>query len=312
LLAGDSITGKSTAWLEMAQQEFTAGSGVRFFVLDTEDGLGAYLDEDGPYAHLYFEEENGNVYPYTTLSWEEIAGSTHDIFANQRPRRGDWVIIDVADRMYDYAQLIISEQPQLAMGNLDDTVVSRGLNKQGFGAFDGGDWNLVSRTHDSVMNELMATEANIMALVHVTDYVVNREKRTTQVMFDSVGVKPRGRPTLPSIMDTVCVIWSRQHIPMNERGQRQKGAKSYTERMMFVGKDRGKSFQVIDRFDLSFWDKLKEIRAKKLMPENITSDKQLEELGIDPDEAGEITKDNPTAPDTSELEAVAEPAPATD
>lgn len=157
-------------------------------------------------------------------------------------------------------------------------MVSRGLTHQGFGAFAGEIWNLVSRTHDSILGDIQRTHAHLIIVTHATDLVITRERRINLVLYDNVGVKHKGRPTLPEFVDTVLVIWAKQNIPMITDTKRGIGP-SRTDRFMFVAKDRGKPFSFQVRYDDNLWDSLKSARRdRSMMPINIKSDKEHAEL----------------------------------
>lgn len=317
LLAGDSTVGKSYLLFQMAEAEYQKHKAdpdyvmARFFLLDLDDTAPAYLDEDeGDFRHLYFEN-GGNVYPYYVPEFEAIAGAVQDILVNQKPTRRDWIFLDPADRFYEQTQEVVGRMPEINV-DVAQAAVERAVKRQGFGAFQGEQWNIVSRVHDSILASLTQnTDANLMFITHLTDYVDVREKRQAMVLFDNVGVKPKGRPTLPEVFETVIVMWAVQHIPRDEKGNRMRGVKSYIERFIYIAKDRGRPFGVTYSMGPAFWESLKDARRANLMPSTIETPEQrhaLIEAGIiteDKDD-GEVGNLRPKTPDLDGIEVTAD------
>tara|TARA_Y100000310_G_scaffold253045_1_gene259835 strand:+ start:1037 stop:1894 length:858 start_codon:yes stop_codon:yes gene_type:complete len=266
--------------MQMAAMFYTAAKEAgevcpNFYVIDTDDTCPTAIGPGEEFEYLSWEN-GGPIIPLPCEDWQETASQAK--YALEEAKEGDWIIVDVMNRVYDFAQLEIGDRKDI---NIDDATVTRGLNGQGFGAFEGNVWNLVSRVHDSVFNRLMfSTPAHVLMLAHITDIVVERgEKRERMVMFENVGVRPRGRGVVAEIAQTVVIIWTTQDVPMDGGKRKKRGShQSKTDRHIYVTKDRGKPFAVRDRIgNTPVWTKIEELRATKLMPENILSDEELAE-----------------------------------
>ena len=282
LLAGDTNSGKSFAYVQEAERCFIKEADLepekrtKFYMIDTDDTAPKYFAEGRSYAHLYFEN-GGNVYPFYVDSWPTFARAAN--YITREAKRGDWIIVDLASSAYAMAQEFIANLKGL---NLDDEVVKRmsawspGARKQGFGAFDGDTWGLVSRTYEASMRPLVNNSrgAHFVGLAHVTDMQTEakRETREPILLFDQLGMKPSGVGKLTKLVDTAIVLWSAR--PMNEDG---KSSSPVIVRNMTLVKDRDEACHYTRPFTDCFVD-LKVFRRTITKTANIVDPVAAEQI----------------------------------
>lgn len=265
-IAGDSNSGKTFAYLMKAQTELVKAreAGVEppyFFVIDTDDTLPVFLNTGYEFEHLYVEN-GGNVVPCPAFDWASFASAVR--YAQSNAKMDDWIVVDVINRAYDYAQEFIAQKYNLV---LEDEIAERsglgGGKRLGFGAFDADKWQLVTLTFEAVIKPIIQSQKTHSIFVsHITDMQsdAGREKREPMVLFDQLGVKPRGAPKIPGLVNTIVFLWNVRAIQKNERGQR---VKAETVRNLTIVKDRGNVVYWSDVYDKDLFAKLDEIRAKQ-------------------------------------------------
>lgn len=268
LLAGDTNSGKSYAWVKIAESHPDA----QFYMIDTDDTAPTFFSPGYEFEHLYVEN-GGNVHVFYCPDWASIAKATNHI--TRVAVRDDWIIVDLASSAYMLAQEFIANLRGL---QLDDEVVARmgawgSERKKGFGAFDGDTWGLVSRTYEASMRPLVnnARGANFIGLAHVTDMQTEakRETREPILLFDQLGMKPTGVGKLVKMVNTCVVLWSVR--PMNEKGT---ASEARIIRNMTVVKDRSEACHYTKPFS-DFYTDLQSFRRTVTKTVNV----------VDPEEA---------------------------
>jgi hypothetical protein len=273
LLAGDTNSGKSYAWVQMAQADFVAENGNQYYMIDTDDTAPTFFSDGYEFAHL-FEGNGGNVHVFHAPNWEMVARTANHI--TRQAKRGDRIIVDLASSSYALAQEFIANIRGL---QLDDEVVSRMVSwgaerKKGFGAFDGDTWGIVSRTYEASMRPLVnnAKGAGFIGLAHVTDMQTGagREQREPILLFDQLGMKPTGVGKLTKMVDTCVILWSAR--PMDEKGTRSEPR---ILRQMTVVKDRGEACHYTRPFT-NFYTDLQKFRVEVTKTQNIVDPVEAE------------------------------------
>lgn len=263
LLGGDTVAGKTYAWLRRCKQDYdrTIGTSQRmptWFVLDTDDSMPSALGEGEEFEQLYYER-GGPIRPYPAFTWDESAAAVGTIL--KEAQRGDWIVIDLSNRLYDQAQ---NKVAQIRGKSLVNEKIDRAIRKQGFGAFNSDDWGMVTQIFDNVIDQLMyQTEANLIFVSHITDVVnaKNRaEKREVMVLFDQLGMKTRGAPKLPGTVDTIVILWAVKRF-MKDDGGRVVG--SQIARHATTLKDRGREAYSDDIYGQDFFDVFYEARRRR-------------------------------------------------
>ncbi len=273
LLAGDTNSGKSYAYMQVAQRHFEQGLPTKFWILDTDDTAPTFLAEGYEFEHLYFEN-GGNCYPFYSGDWPTLVKAANHVV--RESSRDDWVILDLASSAYALAQYYIADLKGL---NLNDEVARRlGLStsgkKLGFGAFDSDTWALVTRTYEATMRPLVnSPKLNFIGLAHVTDMMTKagRETREPILLFDQLGMKPTGVGKLVKMVNTAIVLWSVR--PMDQ----DRNSSPTISRFMTVVKDRSEACHYTQHFTNCFED-LKTYRRTVAKTANVTDSTQANQM----------------------------------
>jgi len=264
LLLGDTVSGKSYAYMRLAAQEYQDAidhgrKSKRFFVLDTDDTMPSFLNAGDEFDYLYCEN-GGNVYPYPAASWDELRDAYATIRAQAEP--GDWIVFDLASRIYEMAQVLVARVKGI---DLNDSTIQRAIDGKGFGGFDASAWTLVTTTFESIVKDaILNTRANILCLQHITEIidVAGREgKREQMTLFDAIGLKPQGAPRLAGLVDTIVMVWAIRQVNRGERGVRTSAK---TVRTLAVMKDRGRDLFIKAEYDRDVFIMLNELRREHI------------------------------------------------
>ena len=312
LLTADTMAGKSYTYMRMAKMAFEDEDnwkidedkktyiGPKFFVFDFDDTLPTFMNAGYEFEMLY-SGIGGNVYPFYCPTWEKSLATLNTI--RRDSKRGDWIIFDVIARLYEQAQNLIGRK---VGKDVDETIV-RNLTAEkarGFGAFDPGEWNAVTRTFMSVYDRCFrTTECHILTLSHLRDVVSVRAKRETLVMFHQLGLEPITPPKVPGMQNTIVFLWNVRTV---ERNEKRKDIGGKTIRKMTVIKDRGESYYYTEIFDRDFYEILEAERASgKHHPVNVTDADEVAAVEADGegllDGSGE--DEDPTSDESSIEEA---------
>lgn len=311
LVGGDTVTGKTYAYLRMAlnslrksKEQGTYPS--KFFVLDTDDKLSKYMptvydlweaghdlrdpqiqkdlwdlvDSGANDFSVLYCGVGGNLYPYPSLTWNESSAATASILASCT--REDWVVIDVVNRIYEQAQNLWAAAKQHS--TVEDRLIQARLEnpksqEASFGGFDPGDWNTIQRIHNTIINPLyLGSQANLLFLSHIRAVNEHQETREGLLLFDAIGMEPNCANALKSLMDTIVILWSRYRIPRDERKRRVGSA--YVERFMTIPKDHGRAYMTTHRFGEDFWEDFQAARRVRNYPQNIKTAEEA--AGMEP------------------------------
>ena len=268
LLCGDSFSGKSFAWIQLAQKLYEEDKNRpdpqkrRVFVLDTNESATKFLGDGREFAHLY-HANGGNVYVFQCTDYEKSAGGIHYIFRMKVSlRASDWIVVDVANDWDDQSQDHIA---QIEGARLDDLRAQKA-----FGGFEPQQWNSVKRQHDALINALLKRcKSNLLMLSHIKPIVDHYNRnQVIKALFDDIGMKPQTRDYVYKQLDTVMFVWSRS-IKVNN--------KNFVRRYMHIRKDRGETFNITEEFGKTpetsnVLTELKRIRAEGHPPENASAD----------------------------------------
>jgi hypothetical protein len=197
LLMGEWSTGKSRAWLKVAEWIKKTNAPSQIFACDTDtawERMGWGLD--WPHVHVRDCE-----------NYDQIKGAVEEARKKANSQRNDWLVVDMADKMWDYAQAGFSTK---AFG-VD--ITSWLLEVRAKGENPGGDyginWNTINRLYADVMNNIIRFPGHVL-LVTPAEQVMqpNRDGKggddpNVRAMFGKLGVKPRGQKALPFQVHTV-------------------------------------------------------------------------------------------------------------
>lgn len=250
MIMGDTVSGKSYAYMRLARQKFEEWQELikeypdapmpRFFVLDTDDTMPTFLNEGDEFEDLY-HKNGGNVFPYPATSWAESRQAYASITRAMKPNSNDWLVIDVGNRLYTQAQDVVAHQFGI---DVTDATIERLKNRQGFGAFNTDQWQMITRAFNSIVEHaIMELPCNVIYVSHITEVQDIRqrpEKRETLLVFDELGFKPANAPRVPGMMNTVVVLWAVRRIIRDEDKVSKPKIGAETIRHVTMVKDRGK------------------------------------------------------------------------
>ncbi len=257
IVAGDVYCGKSYLYMRMAEKAFQEDKDKdtkrKFFYLDLDDTTPTFMGEDCEFEHLYCEN-GGNVYPFPSESWSDSAKAYRQIVDDGV--EGDWLNIDTIGRLYEQSQA----KTAMDLGiNIDDAAYERGKANQGFGAFDGNQWNLVGRVLGAILNHAVyQSKINLMLTAHLRDVVEARAKRENLTMYQQIGFEPIGPPRMHGMMRTIVFLWANRVV--SKEGN--KVVSSRIARHLTVVKDRGGPMYMDTEYDQDGWETLKQVRRE--------------------------------------------------
>jgi len=257
VVGGDVYVGKSYFYMRMAHIEWQRGQDEpdydpkKFYILDLDDTTSTFMSEDEEFEHLY-HENGGNVYPFPAFEWSETAKAYRQII--DLTEQGDWVVIDTIGRLYEQAQAKTAKDLGI---NIDDVAYERTKNQQGFGAFDGNQWNLVGRVLGTILNHAVYQgKAHLMLTAHLRDVVEMRAKRENLTMYQQIGFEPIGPPRMHGMVRSFVFLWANRLV------KKDKGriVSSRIARHITVTKDRGSQIFEDREYTTDGWETLRAIR----------------------------------------------------
>ncbi len=145
---GDAGTGKSTAWISIADRLQKSGSPGQFYVIDTDRTVERVFDEG--YDHLY-----DKVTYFNAFTWEQMQEASKTI-ANE-VKKGDWIVADMIDAPWTEIrnwfieqkygtdpELYFMESAQMIKQALDSG--KKGHERQ-YGGLAGTDWDWITKMY---------------------------------------------------------------------------------------------------------------------------------------------------------------------
>lgn len=194
---GGPKIGKSTGWKAIAQYEKSTGDTANMFVIDT--------DGDAADRILSGSPELDKVKVLRAKNWEtwKIAAK----IAKDEAVEGDWIVIDLADRVWKFVQNYYTRMVH-HRDELDDAEYLLHLRAQWEGekkgaqkrsSTEGWDWGYINGLYDaSMLPLLLDTPAHVYLTTEQADYQADLEQdKSKRMMFGKIGVKMTGQKSLP-------------------------------------------------------------------------------------------------------------------
>lgn len=203
---GAPKTGKSTGWVSIAEYEKKTGSDAKFIVIDT--------DGDSAERLLSGRPELDNVKVLLARDWDTWKIASR--IAVDEAEVGDWIVVDLADRPWRYAQSYYTSKVHHRDG-ADDAEYLLHLRAQWEGerkgqpvrtTTTGWDWGYINGLYDSTLPPLLLnTPAHVYVTTEQADYSSDLEQdKTKRMMFGKIGVKMTGQKSLPYQVATILHI----------------------------------------------------------------------------------------------------------
>jgi hypothetical protein len=195
--------GKSTAWRAIAQYEKATGSEATFYVIDTDGDAAERLLSGCP--------DLDNIKLLRAKNWETWKIASR--IAKEEAGEGDWIVIDLADRVWKMVQNYYTRMVH-HRDALDDAEYLLHLRAQWEGerkgaqkrsSTEGWDWGYINGLYDASMLPLILdTPAHVYLTTEQADYQADLEQdKAKRMMFGKIGVKMTGQKSLPYQVATI-------------------------------------------------------------------------------------------------------------
>lgn len=192
LVMGPWGTGKTTDWLNIAKWSKETGSKAKFFALDTDNALDAFLEPGTQYEELDWRR-GGNVEWQHVFEWEEYTAAL-DVF---RPKIGpdDWSVVDFISPAWDAVQAHYVEEI-FKSGMAEYFLEARKL-KAGGNPLDGWkDWGPINKMYKQWMNGLLHRTPGHKFFTAEVDAIRDSDDKGIKATFGAYGVRPKGQKQL--------------------------------------------------------------------------------------------------------------------
>lgn len=195
LLVGSWGSGKTTAYMKIAEWLHRTESPAQMFILDPD--FKARLDPNAqlPNIHIYDDLEH----------WTDYKATIVKVRSEAQPGRGDWLVVDMMDKVWEAAQAGYVEQTfgvevddfyvAWRKSNVKDADEGKGGNP--YDADWGKDWQAINRLYDGFVFNLTRFPGNV--LMTTSPVIVdekNERNREHLRMYGKFGVKPGGQKRL--------------------------------------------------------------------------------------------------------------------
>jgi len=146
LVYGTYKLGKSSLWLDIMEQSYTAGLDIHFYVIDTDRAYSKMAEE----LEIDYEAV-GYMTLYEPDDFDELMEASQNI--RKRAGKGDWVVIDMLNYAWDEAQYFYTENvfgetpDNYFIAMRQEVVAAKGNDARSFGGFEGTDWNFITKTY---------------------------------------------------------------------------------------------------------------------------------------------------------------------
>lgn len=191
LLCGKDGSGKTKAYWDIAEWLNNTGSPAQMFVLDPDYKARFDPRHPLPNVHIYDELEH----------WQDYKSSAIKARGEGVKGRGDWLVVDMANRVWDAAQAGYAE---MAFGvDVDDFYVAwRKQDTAGGNPFNadwGKDWQAINRLYDMFMFQVTRFPGNVLMTTAVDTITEQEKDREVIRKYSKWGVKPAGQKRLGHI-----------------------------------------------------------------------------------------------------------------
>lgn len=188
LLVGSWGSGKTTAYMTIAKMLDLTGSPAQMFVVDPD--YKAHLDPNAglPNIHIYDDLEH----------WTDYKSSIRKCRSSAEKGRGDWLVVDMFDRVWSAAQ---AGYVEMTFGqDVDEFYVAwRKEDTKGGNPFNadwGKDWQAINRLYDDFVFNVTRFPGNI--LMTTSPEPVRDDEKDKEIirLYGRWGIKPAGQKRL--------------------------------------------------------------------------------------------------------------------
>lgn len=204
LVMGGYGTGKTSAWLNIALWSQKTGAPSRFYAMDSEYALEAFLESDSQYAHLS-SKRGGNVEFTQINTWQDFTGAA-DYFA-PRITTDDWLVIDFISPAWDLVQEYYIEQ--VFSERVDDYFLNARKLLKGSNPLDGWkDWSQINRLYRTWFNQVFYRTPGHKFIVASAEPIQDTDDKAIKATFAAVKVRPKGQKAMGHAPHTVLLAQS--------------------------------------------------------------------------------------------------------
>ena len=190
-------SGKTYAWLKIAQWAHKTKSPARFFVIDTDAAVERMLWSEE------FKDVADRVIVRPVFEWPEYVEALNEFL--QQATEHDWIIVDMIGSAWDAVQsYFVDEVFEKDIGQYFLEVRKARENKKNLAPFEGWkDWPVINKLYLT-----WATKLAYQARCHVfvttqEDRVTEEDEKQIQTLFGGLGFKPKGQKQLGHQYHTV-------------------------------------------------------------------------------------------------------------
>lgn len=198
LIMGPFGSGKTTNWLNVAKWSHATGSPARFFAIDTDNALEAFLDS-GQYAHLDVRR-GGNIEWVSAYEWPEYDQALNSFGSKIGPN--DWLIIDFITPAWEAVQSwYVSEI--FKQDSADFFLEARKAMKGGNPLDGWKDWQYINKLYKAWMDRLIHRTGGHKLFTAQVASIRETDDRAVKAMFGAYGVRPAGQKQLGYQVHTI-------------------------------------------------------------------------------------------------------------
>ena len=198
LVFGNSGTGKSTAWLTIADMAQKTKSPAHFYVLDTDNAIESRMLGQG-FPHL------NNVTVFECFEWTQYKAAMEKVCELAQPH--DWVIVDLVSQAWTAVQDYFTQEVfHKGMGDYFLEVrKTLAAGAQSLGALSGWtDFIVINGLYNAwVAPLLIRPRFNVYTTAESKMIRDDEKDKSTKLYFGPLGVKPAGQKNLPFQHHTV-------------------------------------------------------------------------------------------------------------
>lgn len=207
LLYGQAGDGKSFATFTAAALAKQMGSQAKFFLIDTDCGAERTLQTAFPWLD--------NVEVFEVSSWPEVDSALDKIQKSALPSRGDFLIVDLYCKIWDWAQEYYTEK--VFHKGIDDFFLEMRENLASTGSkkvnpFDGlKDWTVIKKIYKTLAQRVFF-KLGLNVIICTTAAPVNDKLDSESIVtkYGRVGFRPAGYKDTDHDVHTVIFMQQRK------------------------------------------------------------------------------------------------------
>lgn len=219
LLMGGMNSGKSTCWVNWAEQLQKSSPESKVFVCDTdfatERMLGGWYEGTEEYCGIKWEKYK-NVYAHIPVLWDEYLAFSD--FAKRHPTKKDLVVVDMVDKPWEAVKENFVEKvygQQLDEFFLEKKIGSVESKKQAgnpLGDAHGNSWDIINKRYRRFQNDVFYyCKAQIVgctpaAAVNMEDQDRGGDSKEIKNLYGKYGYKPVGQKGLGHLFHTILLL----------------------------------------------------------------------------------------------------------